>query len=302
MEAGVVELSCTGSCCFCSRARQLSLDVPHEHVREVVGEAAPDDDPERREVFTIRRERVRGHLPAALPQRVRDVEDRVVLDVGPERERKHRQLVPAGDQLEGPELGDLRRQVRRDVTRVAVDLLEPVEAEPEEVVVLGDDLGARPREVEGERRHVVPEVVDPEDQVLGQRRGIAPDDPADTGVDEPVLVPRRVDRGDARQAEVPHQLRVEERGDERPGRAVDVHGHVDARLAPGKRPAPCRSPPPARTTRRTSTPGSRRRRSCSRRRCATASAAARWKRSPSMGTRRISTSSFQEIIFTVVMA
>src|SRR6476660_3515944 len=60
-------------------AWQLSLDVLHEQVRQVVGEAAPDDDPERREVFTIRRERVRGHLPAALPQGVRDVEDGVVL-------------------------------------------------------------------------------------------------------------------------------------------------------------------------------------------------------------------------------
>ena len=58
-------------------------------------------------------------------------------------------------------------------------LLVAVEPEPQEVVVLRHHLRTRPREVERERGHVVAEVVDPEDQVLRQRLGVTPDDPAD---------------------------------------------------------------------------------------------------------------------------
>src|SRR5262249_46419600 len=63
------------------------------------------------------------------------------------------------------------RQARRDLARVALHAPVAVEAEPQQVEVLGDHLRARPREVEGERRHVVTEVVDPEDQVLGGASG-----------------------------------------------------------------------------------------------------------------------------------
>ena len=43
-------------------------------------------------------------------------------------------------------------------------------------------------------------------------------------------MPGGVDRGHARQPEVPGEVRVDERRDERPGRAVDVDRNVDARL------------------------------------------------------------------------
>jgi hypothetical protein len=102
-----------------------------------------------------------------------------------------------------------------------------LEAEAQEVVVLGDHLRAGTREVEREGRHVVAEVVDPEDEVIGKRLCVAPDDPADARVDESVLVPRRVDRCDAGQAEVPLEVGVDERRDEGAGRAVDVDGNVE---------------------------------------------------------------------------
>jgi hypothetical protein len=95
---------------------------------------------------------------------------------------------------------------------------------------VGHDLGARPREVEREGRHVVAQVVDPEDQVLGQRLGVPPQDPADARVHEPVLVARGVDGGDPRRPEVPGQVGVDERCDGRAGGTVDVDGNVEARL------------------------------------------------------------------------
>ena len=66
----------------------------------------------------------------------------------------------------------------------------------EERVVLRDDLRARAGEVQGEGRHVAAQVVDVEDQFLGQRLRVAPQDPADPGVDQPVLVAGRVDGRD----------------------------------------------------------------------------------------------------------
>jgi hypothetical protein len=56
-------------------------------------------------------------------------------------------------------------------------------------VVQGDDLAARSREVQGERRHVAAEVVDPEDEVSGSASGVAPQCPAIPGYTSPYLWP-----------------------------------------------------------------------------------------------------------------
>ncbi len=103
-------------------------------------------------------------------------------------------------------------------------------AEPEEQVVLGDDLAAGAGEVEGEGRHVAAEVVHVEDELLGQQVGGAPHDPADAEGREPVLVPGGVDGGDARQPEVPHHVGVEEGGDEAAAGPVHVDRDVPAVL------------------------------------------------------------------------
>ena len=88
-------------------------------------------------------ERVRGHLPAALAQREREVEDGVVLHLRLQREREDRQLVAAGQQLERPELVEPRGETGRDVPRVLLHAPVALEAQPQEVVVLRDHLRAR---------------------------------------------------------------------------------------------------------------------------------------------------------------
>ena len=60
-------------------------------------------------------------------------------------------------------------------------------AEADELVVLADDLAGALGEVEGEGGLVGAQVVDVEDELLGEILGCAPDDPADTGVDEAIL-------------------------------------------------------------------------------------------------------------------
>ena len=120
--------------------RQLSLQVGDQHVRHVVGEPAPDDDSKSGKIFAVLRERVRGHLPATLAKRVRHVEHGEVLDVVPKREREDGQLVAPRDELERPELGDLRGEPRRDVAGVLLDPGVAIEPEPDEVVVLRDNL------------------------------------------------------------------------------------------------------------------------------------------------------------------
>ncbi len=222
--------SCTGAGWL--EPGELALDVGDEHVRQVVREAASNDDAQRREIGAVLGEGVRRYLPAALAQGVRHVEHRVVLDAVFQREREDGKLVAPREQLERADLGDPRTRAasrRRAHTpgRVAI----AGEPEADEVVVLRDDLRAGSREVEREGRHVVAEVVHPEDQVLRERVGVAPDDPADTGIHEPVLVAGRVDRRDPRQAEVPLEVGVEERRDHRSGRAVHVHRDVDPGLA-----------------------------------------------------------------------
>ena len=194
-----------------------------------MGEAPLDDDAKRRQVLSVCGEGVGRDEPASLSQRARDVEDAEVVDFVPNLEGEHRQLVALREQLERSQLADLLCESHGDFTRVRLHLAITGEAEPEEVVVLGDHLRAWPREVEREGRHVVAEVVDPEDQVFREGGGVAPDDPAYARVDESVLVARRVDRSHAGQPEVPLQVGVDERRDERARGAVDVNRNVEAR-------------------------------------------------------------------------
>jgi hypothetical protein len=60
-------------------------------------------------------------------------------------------------------------------------------AKPDKLVVLANDLAGAFAEVEREGSLVGAEVVDVENKLLGQVLGAAPDNPANTGVDETVL-------------------------------------------------------------------------------------------------------------------
>ena len=68
-------------CALLLEARQLPYQILDEQPGKVVAEAAPDDDSQSREILAVLRERVGRHLPAALAQRVRDVEHGEVLDL-----------------------------------------------------------------------------------------------------------------------------------------------------------------------------------------------------------------------------
>ncbi len=59
--------------------------------------------------------------------------------------------------------------------------------------------------------------------------GLRPHDPAEARVDQAELVPGRADRMHARQPEVPHEVGIEERRDERARGAVHVDRHVEPR-------------------------------------------------------------------------
>ena len=106
-------------------------------------------------------------------------------------------------QLQRTKLGDL---AGKPLCGVSTGLLDPrvaLTAQPQEIVVLRDDLATRPAEVQREGRHVAAEVVHIEDQLIGQFRLVAPDDPADAQRRQPVFVARRADRLHPLNAESP---------------------------------------------------------------------------------------------------
>jgi hypothetical protein len=76
-------------------------------------------------------------------------------------------------------------------------------AQTDQLVVLAQDLGSTTREVESEGSLISTKVVDVEDQLGREVFGVAPDTPADTGVDETVLVAGNVDGDDLLETEVP---------------------------------------------------------------------------------------------------
>jgi len=103
-------------------------------------------------------------------------------------------------------------------------------AQADKLVVLPNDLTRTAREVERKRRLVGTEVVDVEDKLLREVLCVAPDDPADTRVDEAVLVAGDVDGGDLWQAEVPEQAGVDKGGDEAARCGIDVDVYIDVAL------------------------------------------------------------------------
>ena len=105
-----------------------------------------------------------------------------------------------------------------------------VPAQPDEVVVLGQDLARWSREVDLEHGHVAAEVGDVKDQVLRQVGDISPHDPADPQWRQAELVPRCADGAHPLDPEVPDEVRSAERGDEPPARSIDVDVDVEAGL------------------------------------------------------------------------
>ena len=122
---------------------------------------------------------------------------------------------------------ELIGQVAGDVVRIAVYLAVAASSQADEVVVLGDDLPGRPREVDLEDGHVASEIRDVEDQVVGEEGGVSPDDPADAERGETELVSGGRDGVDPLDAEVPHELWCAERGDEATRGGIDVDGDVE---------------------------------------------------------------------------
>ena len=91
-------------------------------------------------------------------------------------------------------------------------------------------------------RHVATEVVDVEDQVVGQLGGVAPHDPADTERGQAELVARGADRLHPREPEVPHAGRVRRTGRQERRRWQRRRGcRRRVRSRPGARRAPRRS-------------------------------------------------------------
>ena len=87
-------LSWTGSGCFWSRGSWRLMSSTSRSAMSWLKPRLTTTRSAARSVAVLR-ERVGGHQPAALAQRVRDVEDGEVVDAVVEREREHRQLVAA---------------------------------------------------------------------------------------------------------------------------------------------------------------------------------------------------------------
>jgi hypothetical protein len=109
-----------------------------------------------------------------------------------------------------------------------VDAVVALAPEADEVVVLGHHLAPGAGEVEVEGGHLPAEVVDVEDHPLRQVGRLAPHRPAAAERREAGLVPGRVDRLHAGNAEVPLQLGHGERREQGAAGAVHVEGDVEA--------------------------------------------------------------------------
>lgn len=115
-----------------------------------------------------------------------------------------------------------------DVHRVLLDLAVALESEPDEVVVLPEDLRRRAREVEPDLRDAGPEVIDRERHLVGKIFLVFPDDPAQPRVDQSELVARGRDGEHPFQAEVPLPFGVQEGEDEASRGGIDMDRDLES--------------------------------------------------------------------------
>ncbi len=177
----------------------------------------------------VRRQRVGGHDPAALAQQVgegRNVRSPGVLGL----QSDDRELRAVGDQAQALDLLEFPGQRDGRLEHRPNDFAVAVEAEAQEGEVLQDHRGRGPGEVQRVVRHVAAEVVDVEDQLLRNVRGVAEDNSSHARVDEPELVIGDVDRAHRGEPEVPFLLGPRERRDEAPRGRVDVQRHAPSPL------------------------------------------------------------------------
>ena len=117
-----------------------------------------------------------------------------------------------------------------DVHRVLLNLFVALESQPDEIVVLAQNLRRGTREVQTHLRDVGSEVIDRERHFVGQILLVLPDHPAQTRIYQTVFVARRGDRQHPFEAEVPLLFGFEERQDETARRGVHVDRNFVTRL------------------------------------------------------------------------
>src|SRR5579859_180586 len=112
-------------------------DVIEQQVSEVHAEAVPDHDPHHGGVGQVGWQGVCGYLPAALAEPFGQVEYRISGSVIAQLEREYRKIPAFGEQLERAHGRDFAGQVERYVLARLLHMPVALEAEPDEVVVLG---------------------------------------------------------------------------------------------------------------------------------------------------------------------
>ena len=127
-------------------------------------------------------------MPAAIAEPVRQVVERPVrlLSKGPGQDGE---IAPGRQHFKWAEFGDLAGKFDGHLLASLVDGAISGLAQPDEVVILGDDLARRPREVDGQGGHGAAQVIDVEDQIGIEILKLAPDDPAHAGIDQTILMP-----------------------------------------------------------------------------------------------------------------
>lgn len=208
------------------------LDIDQKAVAAVHAEVLTDDNTHQFHLLAMGCHGVGRDNPSALAQLVGDGK-LIVITVGVRGQTEGYQgqtlaLTLAHDdhalvlQLLGHVVGNAG-QIHHDG---AVTVL----AQADQLVILANNMGGTLGEVQSETSLVGSEIIDVEDQLLGQVLGRAPDDPTNTGVDQTVLVSGDVDGDDLLETEVPGQIGLGEGSDKATASGIDVDGAVNATL------------------------------------------------------------------------
>ena len=112
--------------------------------------------------------------------------------INPTRHKRQPRPTPLAHNNE-TQILQVRSKIIRRARQIQHNTPVPTLAQADKLVILADNLACTAGKVERKRRLVSAQVVDVEDELLRQVLGVAPHDPADTGVHEAVFVAGDVD-------------------------------------------------------------------------------------------------------------
>src|ERR1700677_5185886 len=161
---------------------ERTAHIVQQQITKVAAHTVTNENSLHDKILAVGWHRIGWYLPAACAQPVGKVVQ-AEARIGPVLERptdRRNTAVAVVDKAKWPHFGDFGRDMLSRLVAGVLDFPVAFKPKPEKVVVLANNLPGRTRKIQRKSRHIAAQIIDMEDQLVGQVRGVAPYHPTHT--------------------------------------------------------------------------------------------------------------------------